>query len=386
MTALTLAELEAQSFPFDFTRDEFEGLMIKLSDALVSDITIVTGRPIMMKLHGLQRPVTKRALQEAEVRKILEWMYGANAVSEISRKRALNDRYEISLGNNQRIAFRMNAVGVLSSRGSGQHITLRAMPRELPRIEDMAVPQGITESINIGKGCFAVVGETGSGKSTLLAAMMGYINEHCENRKVVTFEAPVEFDMSGMKSATNMIIQCEIGDNLPSFYEGVKEALRQGPTDILIGEARDKETILAMLQAAESGHAAYVTVHAESVRTTFTRIAQEFDTSVFEQTIFKLITQLRVVVCQRLAMPLNPGRRVPIREWLVLTPELSHRLLRLRAMDALNEIAEEVFRQGQSFPQQAMLAYKNRLISATELTKYIGDEAISLPEVWEDAA
>jgi defect-in-organelle-trafficking protein DotB len=245
------------------------------------------------------------------------------------------------------------------------------------------VPAEIVESINIGKGFFAVVGETGSGKTTLLTSMMNYINSACENRKVVTFEAPIEFDMTSLKSSSNMIIQCEIGEHLPSFYDGVKEALRQGPTDILIGEARDKETILAMLQAAESGHAAYVTVHAESVRTTFTRIAQEFDTAVFAQTIFKLITQLRVVVCQRLAVPIKPGRRVPIREWLVLDAALRQRLLRMPAMDALNEIEIEIERQGQSYPQQAMIAYKKGLISATELTKYVGDEAVSLPEVWD---
>jgi len=374
---------EPIQLPFDFVRDDFEKLMVTLSDIQSSDITIVTGRPIMIKLHGKQLPATVRALQEGEVRKILEWMYGSNAVSEIARRRALNMRYEIQLGNNTRIAFRMNAVGILSSRGNGQHITLRAMPRDLPRIEDMSVPAEIVESINIGKGCFAVVGETGSGKSTLLTSMMNYINSACENRKVVTFEAPIEFDMTSLKSSSNMIIQCEIGEHLPSFYDGVKEALRQGPTDILIGEARDKETILAMLQAAESGHAAYVTVHAESVRTTFTRIAQEFDTAVFAQTIFKLITQLRVVVCQRLAVPIKPGRRVPIREWLVLDAALRQRLLRMPAMDALNEIEIEIERQGQSYPQQAMIAYKKGLISATELTKYVGDEAVSLPEVWD---
>lgn len=377
---------EAEILPFDFPRSDFEALMVRLSDAQSSDITIVTGRPIMIKLHGRQIPATKRSMQDADVRRVLEWMYGANAVSEISRRRALNMRYEIQLGNNQRIAFRMNAVGILSSRGNGQHITLRAMPREIPRIEDMSLPQEIIESINIGKGCFAVVGETGSGKSTLVAAMMNYINTQCTDRKVVTFEAPIEFDLTSLKSDSNMIIQCEIGEHLPSFYDGVKEALRQGPTDILIGEARDKETILAMLQAAESGHAAYVTVHAESVRTTFTRIAQEFDTSVFEQTIFKLITQLRVVVCQRLALPIRPGRRVPIREWLVIDSALRHRLLRMPALEALNEMEAEIERRGQAYPQQAMLAYKSQLISATELTKYIGDAAVSLPEVWELAA
>lgn len=380
---MSATEFEPVLLPMDFVSDQFETLMVQLSDAQVSDITIVTGRPIMIKLHGKQRPATLRSLQEAEVRKILEWMYGGNALAEIARRHPLDFRYEISLGNNRRIAFRVNAVGILSSRGPGQHITLRAMPRELPLLANQGLDQSVVDAINISKGCFAVVGETGSGKSTLLAAMMGYIVGQCENRKIVTFEQPIEFDMTSLKSDVNIIVQCEIGENLTSFYEGVRAALRQGPTDILIGEARDKETILAMLQASESGHAAYCTVHAESVRTTFTRIAQEFETTVFAQTIFKLITQMRVVVCQRLAMPVIPGLRVPIREWLVLTPELRQRLLRMSAMDALNEIEAEVIRQGQSFPQQAMKTYKAGLITATELAKYVGDEAVTLPEVWQ---
>lgn len=374
------------ALPFNFMRSDFEELMVRLSDLRVSDITIVTGRPIFIKLHGKQMPATHRSLQEAEVRRILEWMYGGNAISEISRRRALNMRYEVPLGDNLRVAFRMNALGVLSSRGPGHHITLRAMPREIPTLDGMNVPVDIVRSINIGKGCFAIVGETGSGKSTLLAAMMNYVNAECENRKIVSFEAPIEFDMSSLRSNSNLIIQCEVGENLPSFYDGVKEALRQGPTDILIGEARDKETILAVLQAAESGHAAYVTIHAESVRTTFTRVAQEFETSVFAQTIFKLITQFRVIVCQRLAMPAAPGPRVPIREWLVIDADLRRRLLRMTASEALNEIENEVERLGQDFAQQAREAYQKRLITASELAKFVGDEAIGLPEMWEEGA
>lgn len=380
---MTQVMFHSVHLPFDFVRSDFEELMIKLSDAQVSDVTLVTGRPMMVRLHGHQVAVTNRALQEGEVRKTLEWIYGANAVSEISRKRALNMRYEIPLGDNKRIAFRLNAVGCLSSRGRGQHITMRAMPRDLPCIEDMSLPQEIIDSISIGKGCLAVVGETGSGKSTLLASFMDHINRHCQNRKVVTLEAPIEFDLSSLRSSSNLIIQHEIGENLPSFYDGVKEALRQGPTDIMIGEARDKDTILAMLQGAESGHATYTTVHAESVRTTFTRIAQEFDTDAFSQTIFKLITQFRVIICQRLALPIIPGRRVPIREWLVIDPEFRQRLLRMPAMEALNAIEDEVARLGQTFPQQSMLAYRKGLISASELTKYVGDEAVDLPEIWD---
>ena len=381
-----MSEFTSVSLPFDFVRDEFESLMIRLSDMAVSDITIVTGCPIMMKLHGRQLPVTQRSMQEGEVRKIIEWMYGGNAISEIARRRALDFRYEIPVGNNRRIAFRTNAVGILSSRGPGQHITLRAMPREIPRIENMGCPQEIVDAIDIGKGCFAIVGETGSGKSTLLSAMMNHIVTNGSNRKVVTFEQPVEFDMTSLRSPSNMIIQCEIGENLPSFYDGVKAALRQGPTDILIGEARDKETISAMLQASESGHASYVTVHAESVRTTFSRIAAEFEASVFSQTIYKLITQFRVVVCQRLAMPAKAGGlRIPIREWLVFTPELRQQLLRMPSTDALSYIEDEVERLGQTFAHQGMKAYESRLITATELTKFVGDKAAGLPMMYGDS-
>ena len=370
-----ITHFEPHPLSHGFLRDEFEQLMVRLSDLGVSDITISTGRPIYIKLHGQQMHASTRTLQEGEVRQILSWMYGDNATAEIARKRALDMRYEIGIGNGRRIAFRMNTVGILSSRGSGQHITLRAMPSEVPRIEDMGCPQDVVESIDIGKGLFAIVGETGSGKSTLLAAFMNHINATGRNRKIVTFESPIEFDMTGLKSESNLIIQSEIGEHLPSFYEGVRAALRQGPTDILIGEARDKETILAMLQASESGHAAYCTVHAESVKTTFTRIAQEFSTDAFDQVIFKLISQFRVIVCQRLALPAQPGLRVPVREWLVIDDELRRDLSNLTAQAALLRIEQEVLRRGQDFKAQARRAYGAGLIDRLELAKFAGDEA-----------
>jgi len=383
MTASLFSPINLQ---YDFSLEDFEAFLTELADMDASDITFVTGRPVIVKLHGKQLIATTRSMQESDIRRPLEWMYGGNASSEISRKRALNFRYAIPMGDNTRRSFRVNAVGVLTSRGNGYHITMRSMPKEVPCMSDMGCPQEIVDAINVGKGAFAIVGETGSGKSTLLAAMMNTIVATCDNRKVVTGEAPIEFDMSSLTSLSSLIIQLEIGENLPTFYDFVKEALRQGPTDILIGEARDKDTILATLQASESGHATYFTVHAESVRTTFTRMAQEFDTSVFAQTIFKLITQLRVVVCQRLAMPVRPGRRVPIREWLVITPALRRKLLRMPALDALNEMESEIERLGQSFPQQAMQTYKLGLIDAGELAKHIGDGAVGLPNLWEEAA
>lgn len=381
-----------------FSSEKFSGFMLALHALDISDITLVSGKPVWAKRHGLMLPVTDRVLQDSELRTLLSWMYGANAVAEISKGKPIDVRYEVHLspeaiaqanqilqdmgsdhqievprGQHRRIPFRMNAVGAHTPKGKGFSISLRTIPVSVPVLSDMGLPDSLYKVMNQSKGLTILAGETGSGKSTTLAAVMRDKLINSANRKIITIEAPIEFDLQGIRSESCLVVQHEIGQDLNSFYEGIVNALRQAPTDILVGEARDAESISGMIAAAETGHATYATVHASSVSGTLRRIANEFEPSAQSQVVFKVISQLRLVVIQRLMLAKSNGRRVPVREWLLFTDEFKGRILKMPMEEALTAIDDEVKSLGQTMRQQAFEAYRANLVEFRELKAVIGE-------------
>lgn len=397
-----------------FSEARFNALLLAMHHLDFSDITIVTGKPLWGKRYGRMTTVTDRVLQDSELRTLLTWMYGPNAMAEIAKCKPLDKRYEVKVltevcedangilkeagfpadiadprGHSKRLPFRMNAVGAFTPKGRGVSISLRTIPINVPVLEDMQLPPDLLPYANQDKGLTMVAGETGSGKSTLLAAIMRDKLVNREDRKIITIESPIEFDLQRVRSESCVVVQHEIGQDLPSFYQGIVNSLRQAPTDILVGEARDEESIDGMINAAETGHATYATVHASSVVGTLRRVANEYDPKIQDQIIFKVITQLRLIIVQRLLVSKSGGKRVPVREWLVFDDQFKAELLRLSTTDALNKIEDEVNGRGQSMRQQVLAAYREGLIDSKSLRSVIGDfteeERKSLMEIPEVA-
>lgn len=381
-----------------FPESRFNALLLAMHHLDFSDITIVTGKPLWGKRHGRMSPITDRALQDSELRTLLNWMYGANGMAEIAKGKPLDKRYEVKVlpdvcedankilveagfeaniqdprGQSKRLPFRMNAVGAFTPKGRGVSISLRTIPINVPVLEDMDLPPSLLPHANQDKGLTMVAGETGSGKSTLLASIMRDKLVNRENRKIITIESPIEFDLQRVRSESCVVVQHEIGQDLPSFYQGIVNSLRQAPTDILVGEARDEESIDGMINAAETGHATYATVHASSVVGTLRRVANEYDPKTQDQIIFKVITQLRLIIVQRLLVSKVGGKRVPVREWLVFDDQFKAELLRLSTSEALNRIEDAVVGSGQSMRQQVLAAYHAGLIDSKSLRSVIGD-------------
>lgn len=371
-------DFEPVSLLHGFPQSEFDALLVKLSEMGCADIAVETGKPVWAKLHGRQFKASLRAVQDFEVRAILTWMYGANAVAEISKGKAIDKRYEIVAddGSCRRTIFRMNAVGCYTGRGGGGiSISLRTIPSVVPTLDEMALPDELRAALHPGLGLVLVVGETGSGKSTLLAATHRHTLENIPDKKLVTYEAPIEFDLQGIVSPVNSFAsQREVGDHVPSFSAGMVNALRQNPDIIMIGEARDRETIAGMFAAAESGHVTYATVHAESVSTTFLRVANEFPPEQMSQIIFKLVSYIRLVVVQRLAQPAVEGqRRVALREWLVFDTEFRRRLMKMTALEAVAAIDDAVKGRKQTLADQARAAFNEGRISEGTMKMFAGD-------------
>jgi twitching motility protein PilT len=198
-------------------------------------------------------------------------------------------------------------------------MVLRQIPTKMLTPEQLGVPEICKRMVCRPRGLFLVTGPTGSGKSTTLASLINFINENYDHH-IITIEDPIEFYHQSKKSTVN---QREIGNDVPSFSEALRRALRQDPDVILVGELRDLETIEAAISAAETGHVVFGTLHTTGAQGTVNRIIDAFPTNQQEQVRTQLSTAIIGVVSQAL-LPKIGGGRVAAYEILVCTPAIGN--------------------------------------------------------------
>ncbi len=312
--------------PSRFTSLDLDNLLLYCVRNQVSDITLQTNDKVVVDLHGRIYRITQHKLSNTEVSELLNKIYGANGTAQILSGRDLDTHYEIKPSRAERYRFRVNGTGCHVEGVEGIQITLRSIPVDPPYLKDMSLPKGLQDALIPDQGIVIVSGTTGSGKSTLLASIMREILENYTG-KVLTYEAPIEFVYDNVPQPHASIAQHEIPANLPDFPAAVRNALRRKPTYILVGEARDKETIAAVLDAALTGHVVYTTVHANGVADTLRRMIAAFPAEERYGRGVDLIELIRAVVWQRL-IPTKDGKRVPLREWLVFDDKVREELLK----------------------------------------------------------
>lgn len=322
-----------QSPPISFGGQDIDEILLHLErSGGFNDVYIHTDNRIIAKVHGRVVDVLKRKIIDSEIDPMINHIAAdGSARSYLTTGKDIDCSYEIFTPQKIRFRYRVNIVGGRTSRsGTGAMITMRSITSIPPDIVTLNVEPLLLANMVPRQGLVIVAGETGSGKSTLLASVLRKIKETPNgNKVVVTFEAPIEYVHDSYKGdPSNEIYQHEIADiggHLGSFRLGVKNALRRNPNIIFIGESRDKETMEEMLRAANTGHLAYTTLHANSVADVITRVINEFPEASRQARLYELIANLRVVVVQYLAMATN-GKRVPIKEYLVFTKEVRRKL------------------------------------------------------------
>ena len=207
-----------------------------------------------------------------------------------------------------------------------------------------------------------VVGVNGSGKSTLLAAGIRMLLERRQGcGKVLTYEAPIEFTYDEIRSPHSLVSQTEIPRHLPNFAHGVRNALRRKPNIILVGEARDRETINAGIEAAQTGHAVYTTTHTMGVAATIRRMISAFDSNERTERAYALMEAMRLIVTQAL-VPKIGGGRLGVREWMRFDDIVREKLLDMDFQDWGAEIQRMLPNYGQSMAQSATKAFEAGLI------------------------
>ncbi len=308
--------------PARFTPRDMDRLMLHCTEKGASDITIQTDSQVLTEIHGRLYPVTTRKMSQTEVGEMLNSIYGPNGTTQLSSGKDVDTHYEIRPDRATRFRFRINGTACQVEGHDGIQITARTIPAEPPPLSSMNLDPPILEHMAPMQGTVVVTGATGSGKSTLLASIIREIvMQEDANRKVLTYEAPIEFVYDTVDKPSSIISQSEIPKHLPTFADGVRNALRRKPTLILVGEARDAETIAAVIDAALTGHPVYTTLHSNGVADCVRRMISTFPAEERHGRALDILETLRMVIWQKL-VPTIDNKRVALREYLVFDEEV----------------------------------------------------------------
>lgn len=327
-----------------------------------SDISIQTDRPVYNEIYGTLYPGTFRPLDAADMGIFLHKIYGPDAQARLASGTDLDLSYEIRPDRYTRVRFRVNVTPILSRGRDSAQITMRVLPNEPPTMADLNVEEAIIKAWNPRQGMVVITGPTGSGKTTLLAAGIRMLMERKRGAgKIVCYEAPIEYVYDAIKSPRSLISQSEIPRHLPDFARGVRNALRRKPNVILVGEARDKETISAAIEAAQTGHTVYTTTHTTGVSATVQRMVATFDPSERSERAYALMETMRLVVTQTL-VPKVGGGRLGVREWMVFSDEVRDKFLSMDFKNWPAEIQRIIQFNGRTMAASAGIAFDAGLI------------------------
>lgn len=346
-------DLKYPKEPVRFHRKDVEAFFTWATEEGASDITIQTGEQIFLEIDGKMYRVTKHFLDHSEVMEIVVSMYGSESAKAIlAGNKDLDFPYQIAPTRDKKYRFRVNAVGVTVQGGDGCQITARTIPGIPPSLAQMNLEGEIYQNMAPKQGMIVVTGGTGSGKSTLLAAIMRELLEDPNgHRKIITFEAPIEFVYDDVDHPTTSIGQTEVGKSLTSFVEGTRNALRRKPSIILLGEARDAETIGEAVTASMTGHLLYTTVHSNGFADTIRRMVNVFNEEKNARAV-DIVSSLKMVISQRL-VPCTNGKRVALREFVVMNDEIVDFILEAGIENLTASCRKVLAEHGQSFLQDA---------------------------------
>lgn len=272
-----------------------------------SDLHLISGLQPRIRVNGLLQMVHFRQLSREDI----ELLLGEIMTSQQRQEFSLHSAIDLAYDGGTLGRFRCNVYR--HSRGLG--VVLRAIPTRVPTLAELGLPDSVRLAVSQPKGLVLVTGPTGTGKTTTLAAMVDLINASRRGH-IVTIEDPIEYVHAFKKC---VVTQREVGVHSPSFAEALRDALREDPDVILVGEMRDAETIALALSAAETGVQVLATLHTSGAARTIDRIINVFPPRRQDQIRVMLADSLRMIVSQRLARTRDGGQRIAVVEILINT-------------------------------------------------------------------
>jgi twitching motility protein PilU len=311
-----------------------------MADKKASDIYMSVGAPINIKINGVAVPVNQAIMTADTVRQLLYEILNERQIKEFEDEMELNTAISIEgVGSFRISAFRQKGAPA---------VVVRYIPNMIPNIDTLGLPEVLKEVIMQKRGLILMVGATGSGKSTSLAAMIDYRNER-KSGHILTLEDPVEFIFQNKKSIVN---QREVGTDTQTLETALRNALRQAPDCILIGEIRDKPTMSMALAYAQTGHLCLATLHANNSYHAMNRIINFYPLETRASLLLDLSAALQAVVSLRLVRT-KTGARVPAVEILLNTRNISE-LIEKGEISQIKEALEKSLAPGSQTFEQAL--------------------------------
>ncbi|MCD4487104.1 PilT/PilU family type 4a pilus ATPase [Chromobacterium vaccinii] len=327
-----------------------------MAEKKASDLFLTSFSPPMLKLGGELAPVNEKPLTPDMVKQLAYSLMSDEEAAVFEREREMNLGHPVpGLGS-----FRVN---VFWQRGSVGMVVRYILP-SIPTMEELELPPLLEELIQLKRGLILVVGSTGSGKSSTVAAMLQARNRSTKGH-ILTIEDPIEFLFRHDQSIVN---QREIGFDTLSYARALKNAMREAPDVLMIGEIRDPETLGHAITYAQSGHLCISTLHGNNSYHMLNRVMNFFPPEARGALLMDLSASLRAVISQRLVATLDGGR-TPALELLINTPHISE-LIRGGEMDKIKEAIESSMSDGaQTFEQALFQLYQAGRISLDEALK-----------------
>src|SRR3954453_23885388 len=277
-----------------------------------SDLHLAVGKPPVVRLHGSLRELQTKVLEPEDTMSLMKSITPERIQQEFEETGSGD--FGFAYGTIAR--FR---VSIFKQKGCASMV-LRQIPNGMLTFQQIGLPRMAEQICRRPRGIFLVTGRTGSGKSTTLASMVNYINENFD-RHIITMEDPIEFYHNHKKS---VVVQREVGVDVPSFSEAIRRALRQDPDVMLVGEMRDLATIGAAITAAETGHLVFGTLHTSGAASTINRIIDAFPTDQQEQIRVQLANNLIAVLSQSLCPRVDQEGRLAAYEFMYVTPGIQN--------------------------------------------------------------
>ncbi len=313
-----------------------------------SDIHLSVGLPPMVRVLGAVKPVKYRNLDDTEIQTLIDEIL---TVEQKAYFDAGND-LDFSYADPDVGRYRVNLYHKLTGIGAA----FRVIPYKVPTLDDLGHPPVLKRLTEHSHGLILVTGATGTGKTTTLAAMIDHINAR-RRLNIITLEDPVEFLHESQQS---LIVQREVGNQVMSFEEGLRSALREDPDVILVGELRDPETIALAMIAAETGHLVLGTLHTTSSIKTIDRIIDVMPIEQKQQAQVFLAQHLRGVISQRLVRSADGNSRKAILEILVNTPAIGNLIVNNKVFQIASQLLTGREKGMQQMDQALMEAIKNK--------------------------
>ncbi|MFM7089073.1 MAG: type IV pilus twitching motility protein PilT [Candidatus Paceibacterota bacterium] len=319
-----------------------------------SDIHLSVGVPPTLRVHGKIKQLPYENIDNIWMRSEVARIAGQERLAKLQKKHDVDLAFPYGLSR-----FRVN----FGADRHGWTMAARKIPTRIPTMEELNLPKAVQQFSKLDRGLVLVTGPTGSGKSTTLASLLAWITTE-QDRHVITLEDPIEFLLP---EGRGVVHQRELGSSFTSFPDGLRQALRQDPDVILVGEMRDLDTIKTAVTAAETGHLVFGTLHTFDAASTVSRITAMYPTDEQEQIRATLSYTLKGIVSQSLLRTAAGSGRVAAFEVMVTTAAIANNLRRIEGTVHLRSSIETGVKDGMQTMDMALVdLVKRRIITEEE--------------------